>query len=176
MAEDRKRRFERLALPHLDAAYNLARWLAGDATQADDLVQEAYLRAWRYFDTFRGEDMRLWLLTIVRNCFMTWARQSRTGLVFSAEPPEDSAQPLWTGEQHDPEALLLADVDSTRVNQLVAELPVEQREVLLLREVEELSYLDIASITGLPVGTVMSRLSRARAALRQLWRKDGAGE
>lgn len=177
MANDRRRRFEALALPHMDAAYNLARWLSGGGAEAEDLVQEAYLRAWRYFDAFRGDDMRVWLLTIVRNCFMSWARSARPGrMIYSADVPEDDAEPLWTAGEPDPEALLLSEADAVRVNQVMAELPLEQREVLLLREVEELSYQEIATVIGVPVGTVMSRLSRARASLRQRWFEGGRDE
>ncbi len=172
--DDRKRRFELLALPHLDAAYNLARWLAGNASEAEDLVQETYLRAYRYFDSFQGGDMRVWLLTILRNNFSTWARQSRGGrMIYVADLPAEDLDaphaPLWSSPGRDPEALLQQGDDADRVNELMERLPAEHRTVLLLREVEELSYQEIATITGVPVGTVMSRLARARAALRQQW-------
>jgi len=179
--DDRKRRFELLALPHLDAAYNLARWLAGNASEAEDVVQEAYLRAYRYFDRYQGGDMRVWLLTIVRNCFSTWVQQSRSGRTsYVAELPMESAsepqEPLWSSPVHDPEALLLHGDDSLRVNALMQKLPADFREVLLLREVEELSYREIAAVLGVPVGTVMSRLARARATLRRCWFAEDAKE
>jgi RNA polymerase sigma-70 factor (ECF subfamily) len=176
MAHDpRRREFELLALPHLDAAYNLARWLSGNRADAEDIVQEAYLRGWRYFSGYRGGDMRVWLLAIVRTCFMTWMKDNRSPrLVFFAEEPAGAeAQTAWAASPHDPEALLLDRVDGAIVTQLMARLPGEYREVLLLREVEDFSYQDIAEITGTPIGTVMSRLARARAGLRKLWREAG---
>ena len=167
---DRKRRFELLALPHLDAAYNLARWLAGNATDAEDVVQDAYLRAYRYFDSFQGGEFRVWLLTIVRNSFLDWIKENRSArLLFQAEPADESDDPLWTARPRDPEALLLDSIDSETLQHLMQRLPLEYREVLLLREVEDLSYKEIAAITTTPTGTVMSRLSRARLALRKLW-------
>ncbi len=179
--DDQRRRFELLALPHLDAAYNLARWLTGSVADAEDVVQEAYLRAYRFFDTFRGDNIRVWLLTIVRNAFHTWVKENRSPrLGFVAELPEpDSAEDeriLWGSPQADPETLLLRDIDHATVGRLMQRLPAAYREILLLREVEELSYRDIADITGTPVGTVMSRLSRAREALRRLWYGEAAKE
>jgi RNA polymerase sigma-70 factor (ECF subfamily) len=172
--DDRKRRFELLALPHLDAAYNLARWLAGNQTDAEDVVQDAYLRAYRYFDAFQGGNFRVWLLTIVRNCFMTWVRENRSArLVFHADPPTgetaETEETAWAQRPRDPEAMLLDSIDSQTLSRLMDRLPTEYREVLLLREVEDLPYKDIAEVTGVPIGTVMSRLSRARLALRRLW-------
>jgi RNA polymerase sigma factor (sigma-70 family) len=177
--DDTRRRFELLALPHLDAAYNLARWLTGNAADAEDVVQEAYLRAYRFFDGFRGDNIRVWLLSIVRNSFYTWARENRSPrLGFVAEMPEpDSVEDervLWGSPQSDPEALLLRDIDHATVGRLMQRLPSSYREILLLREVEELSYRDIATVTGKPIGTVMSRLSRARDALRGLWHGEAA--
>lgn len=173
-ADDRKRRFELLALPHLDAAYNLARWLAGNAADAEDVVQDAYLRAYRYFDAWQGGNFRVWLLTIVRNSFMTWARQNRSPrLVFQGESQATAGDagdvPLWGTGPRDPEALLLESLDSRTLVDLMQRLPPEYREVLLLREVEDLSYKEIATVTAVPIGTVMSRLARARLALRRLW-------
>jgi RNA polymerase sigma-70 factor, ECF subfamily len=173
-SDDRKHRFERLALPHLDATYNLARWLTGKASDAEDLVQETYLRAYRYFDSFQGGDMRVWLLTILRNSFATWAREHRGGRInYVAElPAEDLASPhapLWASPASDPDAIISSRADGRQLNAVMERLPPDFREVLLLREVEELSYREIAEITGVPVGTVMSRLARARAALRRHW-------
>jgi RNA polymerase sigma-70 factor (ECF subfamily) len=170
--DDGRRQFELLALPHLDAAYNLARWLAGNAEDASDVVQEAYLRAFRYFGAYKGGNMRVWLLTIVRNSFMTWVRENRSArLVFSGDSPvfEDAEETLWGTRPRDPEALLAASIDAATLDRLMGRLPPEHREVLVLRELEDMSYRDIATVTGVPVGTVMSRLSRARLALRRLW-------
>jgi RNA polymerase sigma factor (sigma-70 family) len=179
--DDPRRRFELLALPHLDAAYNLARWLTGSTADAEDVVQEAYLRAYRFFDTFRGDNIRVWLLTIVRNAFHTWVKENRSPrLGFVAELPEpvnaEDERILWGMAQVDPETQMLRDLDHAAVGRLLQQLPSAYREILLLREVEELSYRDIASITGTPVGTVMSRLSRARDALRRLWHGETANE
>jgi RNA polymerase sigma-70 factor (ECF subfamily) len=168
-ADERRRRFELLALPHLDAAFGLARWLAGNADDADDVAQEAYLRAFRHFDTFRGDDMRVWLLAIVRNSFVTWAGRNRSArLQFAAETVEHDA-PIWGEAPADPETLLLRRADSATIERLLAALPAEYREVLVLREIEELSYRQIAQVIAAPEGTVMSRLARARARLRRLW-------
>lgn len=175
MTDPRRQRFERLALPHLDAAYNLARWLCSDPAKAEDLVQDSYLRAWRYFDAFRGDDMRVWLLAILRNRFVTsMGRAVADRITYTDELPE--TDPIWTQPSPNAEAVLMADADAARVNRLVAALPAEQKEVLLLREVEDLSYADIARITEVPVGTVMSRLARARTALRRSWNAEDARE
>lgn len=172
--EDRRRRFELLALPHLDAAYNLARWLAGNPTDAEDVVQDAYLRAYRYFDAFQGGNFRVWLLTIVRNAFVTWVKENRSGrMVFVPDTPlaetADTEETTWGSRTRDPEALLMDSIDSQALSRLMEKLPSEYREVLLLREVEDLAYKEIAAVIGVPMGTVMSRLSRARLALRKLW-------
>jgi len=158
--DDRHRRFEAQALPHLDAAYNLARWLSRSPADADDIVQDALLRAFRGFDGFRGGDARAWLLAIVRNCWRSagsaTTRRGHTELddaIADAAPgPEEAA--AQTGERR-------------RLNVLIARLPDDFREVLILRELEDLSYKEIAEITGAPIGTVMSRLARARTMLRE---------
>jgi RNA polymerase sigma-70 factor, ECF subfamily len=172
--DDRRRRFELLALPHLDAAYNLARWLAGNTTDAEDVVQDAYLRAFRYFDAFQGGNFRVWLLTIVRNAFMTWVKENRSSrMTFVPATPAaetaDNEEIMWGSRPRDPEALLLESIDSQTLSRLMEQLPAEYRELLLLREVEDLAYKEIAEVTGVPMGTVMSRLSRARLSLRKLW-------
>src|SRR5271165_5990391 len=164
--EDRRRRFELLALPHLDAAFNLARWLAGNTTDAEDVVQDAYLRAYRYFDAFQGGNFRVWLLTIVRNSFLDWLKDNRSGRQMFQPAPADMD---WADPAPSAEAMLLDRVDSDTLNTLVSQLPAEYREVLILREIEDLSYKDIAAVTATPAGTVMSRLSRARLALRKAW-------
>jgi len=158
--DDRRRRFEAQALPHLDAAYNLARWLSRSQADADDIVQDAMLRAFRAFDGFRGGDAKAWLLTIVRNCWRSAGtatkRRGHTSLddqnLIADDNPEGSA--IQAGTRR-------------RLDVLVAGLPEEFREVLILREMEDLSYREIAEITGAPIGTVMSRLARARAILRE---------
>jgi RNA polymerase sigma-70 factor (ECF subfamily) len=165
-ADDRRRRFELLAMPHLDAAFNLARWLAGNITDAEDVVQDAYLRAFRYLDAFRGDNFRVWLLTIVRNSFLDWLKDNRSGRQLF-QPVADDMD--WADPSPGAEAMLLERVDSETLNTLMVRLPAEYREILILREIEDLSYKDIAAITAIPVGTVMSRLSRARLALRKAW-------
>jgi RNA polymerase sigma-70 factor (ECF subfamily) len=164
--EDRNRRFELLAMPHLDAAYNLARWLTGNTADAEDVVQDAYLRAFRYLDAFRGDNFRVWLLTIVRNSFLDWLKDNRSGRQLFQPAPADQQ---WTDPAPSAEAMLLDRVDSETLGVLMAQLPAEFREVLILREIEDLSYKDIAAVTGIPTGTVMSRLARARLALRKAW-------
>ncbi|HEY0185606.1 MAG TPA: sigma-70 family RNA polymerase sigma factor [Rhodopila sp.] len=153
-------------MPHLDAAFSLARWLTGNTADAEDVVQDAYLRAFRYLDAFRGGNFRVWLLTIVRNSFLDWLKDNRSGRqLFQPAPPDMDR----TDPSPGPEAMLLDRVDSETLGRLMALLPAEYREVLVLREIEDLSYKDIAAVTGVPAGTVMSRLSRARLALRRAW-------
>ena len=167
MATDgRNRHFELLAMPHLDAAFNLARWLTGNTADAEDVVQDAYLRAYRYLDTFRGDNFRVWLLTIVRNSFLDWLKDNRSGRQIFQPVPADID---WTDPSPSQEAMLLDRVNSETLAMLMATLPAEYREVLILREIEDLCYKDIATVTGMPSGTVMSRLSRARLALRKAW-------
>ena len=179
--DDRRRRFELLALPHLDAAYNLARWLARNPSDAEDVVQDAYLRAFRYFDTFQGVNFRVWLLTIVRNAFVNWVKENRSGrMVFLPDTPvadtAETEETMWGSRPRDPEALLLESIDSQTLSRLMEQLPAEYREVLLLREVEDLAYKEIATVTGAPIGTVMSRLARARLSLRNLWLRQAETE
>jgi RNA polymerase sigma-70 factor (ECF subfamily) len=164
--DSRNRRFELLAMPHLDAAFNLARWLTGNTDDAQDVVQDAYLRAFRYLDAFRGDNFRVWLLTIVRNSFLDWLKDNRTGRQLFQPASADAD---WTDPAPSAEAMLLDRVDTETLNTLMAKLPAEYREVLILREIEGLSYKDIAQVTGMAPGTVMSRLSRARLALRRAW-------
>lgn len=169
-AAERLRRFEQLMLPHIDAATNLARWLMPAGADARDLVQEAYLRAYRSFDSFQGDTPRAWLLAIVRNTCFTARAKAR---VHQCEEPFDDethemASAPWPGGScaaHDPLALLERRTELELLQRLIRTLPDEYREILLLREVEELSYKEIAGILGVPVGTVMSRLARARAFL-----------
>ncbi|MFN7943870.1 MAG: sigma-70 family RNA polymerase sigma factor [Blastocatellia bacterium] len=157
-------RFEQAVLPHLDAAYNLARWLTRNDHDAEDVVQEAYLRALKFFGGFRGGDGRAWLLTIVRHTCYTWLAQNR-----KHELTADADEEAQEVESHDPnpETALLQSMDQQMLKQALEALPVEFREVIILRELEGLSYKEIADLASLPVGTVMSRLARARRRLQQ---------
>jgi RNA polymerase sigma-70 factor, ECF subfamily len=162
--QDKLARFEQCMMPHMAAAYNLARWLAGNEPDAQDVVQEAFLRGFKFFGGFRGGDSRAWLLRIVRNSFYDWLRkQRRTKL----ETPFDEQVHEAAAVSPGPDAALLAKADKEMVNQAIEALPVEYREVLVLRELEGLAYKEIADIAALPIGTVMSRLARAREQLRQ---------
>jgi RNA polymerase sigma-70 factor (ECF subfamily) len=161
--KDRLARFEQTVLPHLDAAYNLARWLTRNEHDAEDVVQEAYLRAFRFFDGFHGVDGRPWLLAIVRNTCHTWLAQNRP----VATTPLDEEQHAVASAVPDPEAGLIQREDQQLLRQALEELPAEFREVIVLRELEGLSYKEIAGIAGIPLGTVMSRLARARERLQQ---------
>jgi RNA polymerase sigma-70 factor (ECF subfamily) len=167
--QDEQQRFAAIVLPHLDPAYNLARWLTRDADQAVDAVQEATLRAWQFFAGYRGPDAKPWFLRIVRNTVLTW-REKQSGakvVPFSALEREDGSsvvdQVASPGE--DPEGALLRAEDAAMVDRLIARLPPAFREVLVLRELEELSYREIAEVVQAPIGTVMSRLARARQLL-----------
>jgi RNA polymerase sigma-70 factor (ECF subfamily) len=181
--EIKARRFEQTIMPHLDAAYNLARWLTRNDSDAQDVVQDAYLRAFKYFDSFQGENPSAWLLAIVRNTCFTWMRRNRPSeeVVASELVDDESAsnsEPLLGGGSRalatDPETLLIEGRDRAEVNALVAKLPPEFREVIVLREIEDLSYREIADIVGIPIGTVMSRLSRARKLLHDAWYRQQA--
>ncbi len=165
MAEPNKlASFEDAVLPHLAAAYNLARWLARNDHDAEDLVQEAYLRAFKSFDAFRGGDGRAWLLTIVRNTCYTWLKQNRR-----EEFREVFDEEIHTieNDSSNPEALMLETADAQLLEEALEELPLEFREVIILREIEGMSYKEIAQMAGVPVGTVMSRLARARERLER---------
>jgi RNA polymerase sigma-70 factor (ECF subfamily) len=171
--DDKRVRFEAQVLPHLDAAYRFARWLARGRGDAEDVVQDAMLRALRAFDSVRASDCKAWLLTIVRNChFTAVSRQQRRPFV---PLPEDEAahgeEALYSTLPAPEAASLQRDAECT-VDRLLATLSEEQREVLVLREIEEMDYREIATITNVPMGTVMSRLARARAALKTSWLKD----
>ena len=156
--------FEQAVLPHLDAAYNLARWLTRNEQDAEDVVQEAYLRAFRFFAGFRGGDARAWLLRIVRNTCYTWLHVNRP-LQDATEYDENHFPP--DSRAPNPEELVLQSDSGTLMRKALEKLPPSFREVLILRELEGMSYKEIADITGMPTGTVMSSLSRARGRLRQ---------
>ena len=162
--DEKRRRFEALAMPHLDAAYNLARWLTRGGAEADDIVQEAMLRAFRSFDGFRGEAVRPWLLAIVRNCHRSALEQRKR---HAAMPLGETDDTEIAAEDPTPEASAIQTGDGRRLDTAIAALPDEFREVVILRELEEMSYRDIAATTGAPIGTVMSRLARGRALLRE---------
>jgi len=172
-------RFREAALPHLDAVYTLARYLLREPADAEDAVQECYLRALRHFDTFRGDDIKPWLLAILRNvCHVEFKRRSRFVLCdvnAEAENP-DGAIPMWQKVQESPETEMVQKSDARTMQDLVTALPEAFREVILLREVENLSYRQIADVLNVPVGTVMSRLARARATLREAWLKAAPEE
>jgi RNA polymerase sigma factor (sigma-70 family) len=169
---DGAQRFERLLIPHLTAGYNLARWLTRNEHDAEDLVQDAYLRAFRAFDGYRGGNPRAWLLTIVRNTCFAWLRRQHGHAVDPA--PDDDIDALADDSAAGPEALVLRQADGQLLRGALEELPVEYREAVILRELEGLSYKEIAEVVGVPLGTVMSRLSRARRQLQQaILRRSG---
>lgn len=157
-----KIRFEQLVLPHLDSALNLARWLLRNRADAEDVVQEAMLRAYRFFDKFRGGDARAWLLQIVRNSCYTWFEKNR-----SSEAMTEFDEELHHRPEASPEALAAQADERQRLMLALESLPARSREVLVLRELEGCSYKEIAEITGTPIGTVMSSLSRARDRLQR---------
>jgi RNA polymerase sigma factor (sigma-70 family) len=165
--------FQQAILPHLDAAYTLARYLTRRNDVAEDIVQEAALRAYRSIEGQRGENARAWLLAIVRNCFLTWqAREgSRPFPGNEGSPPSSLIEGKLTdeAEQETPESLLIRHDESRALRSLIEQLPHSFREVLVLRDIEDMSYRDIASITGVPIGTVMSRLARARKMFAAAW-------
>jgi len=163
---ERRQRFERVVLPHLDAAYNLARWITRNDHDAQDVVQEAVLRAYRFFDGLRGEP-KPWLLAIVRNSCLSWLQVNRPAdlaafddRVVEPEAPDEAG----------PEAQAMRAVDRRMLNDAIAALPAQFREVLVLRELEDLSYREIARVADIPIGTVMSRLARARRLLGEFVR------
>ena len=162
--QERLELFEQRVLPHLDAAYNLARWLAGNDHDAQDVAQEACLRAFKFFGSFRGENARAWLLSIVRNTFYTWWRKNRPTqqMVEIDDETLDMEDPSAIAEAVNPQ---FADADAVR--RAIADLPVEFREIVILREMEGFSYKEIAELAEVPIGTVMSRLARARKLLQK---------
>ncbi len=162
--QDKQARFEETIMPHLDAAYNLARWLTRNEHDAEDVAQDAVLRAFKFFGGFHGGNSRSWLLAIVRNTAYTWLQKNRKHELATA----------FSEEEHDvedlasnPEVLLLKHADHQEIMRAVEQLPVEFREVIILRELEGMSYKEIAEMSDVPIGTVMSRLARARKQLEQ---------
>jgi RNA polymerase sigma factor (sigma-70 family) len=169
---DRTRRFREAALPHLDDAFTLARYLLRDTADAEDAVQECFLRALRHFDSYRGPAMKPWLLTILRNvCNAEFARRSAQPLPPDCKEDTHGVDdpPLWQEPQASPEAALLRQRDDDALRRLIAALPAQYRETIVLRDINDLSYRDIADVLGVPIGTVMSRLARAREMLRERW-------
>jgi RNA polymerase sigma-70 factor (ECF subfamily) len=160
-----RERFEQTVLPHLDAAYNLARWLTRNEQDAQDVAQEAFLRAFRFFDRYQGGSARAWLLTIVRNTCYTWLHKNRQSV--STELFDEEIHHPELSSDADPEVQALAAADKVTLSRALEELPDVFREALVLREMEGMSYREIADVTAVSLGTVMSRLARGRTRLRQ---------
>jgi len=178
--ETKARQFRELALPYLDDAYNFARWLTRNSQDAEDVVQDAYMRAFQFFDGFRGANPRAWILTIVRNSYYARLRKAQSQAAVGptaasigdvGEDQDVSEQELSDPDQGDAETLLIRKTEADALHSFIAALPSAFRETLVLREMEELSYQQIAGITGAPIGTVMSRLARARGLLQKAWVK-----
>jgi RNA polymerase sigma-70 factor, ECF subfamily len=161
---ERLKLFEQTVLPHLDAAYNLARWLTGNDHDAQDVAQEASLRAFKFFGSFRGENARAWLLSIVRNTFYTWLRKNRP-LEKTVDIDDETLEIEDVSAEAEAAGPQFADADAVR--RAIADLPVEFREIVILREMEGFSYKEIADLAEVPIGTVMSRLARARKLLQK---------
>ena len=177
IAQRRQRsRFETVVLPHLDAAYSLARWLTRNDADAADVVQEAYLRAFRYFDSYREGDAKSWVLKIVRRTCYSWIERNRPADVIPLEADGEIEDSIAPEVASNTEALLQSRSDLRRLDQLIEALPAPLREVIVLRELHELGYHEIAEVTGVPIGTVMSRLHRARSALRRAWDEKEIGD
>jgi RNA polymerase sigma factor (sigma-70 family) len=179
------RRFEQLIMPHLDSAHNLARWLVHNDSDAEDIVQEACLRAYKYLDGFEGGDPTGWLLAIVRNTTFSWMklkrrREAQTDCAAVDEEVLDCEAPAIGGGSQalskDPETLLIESREWMRLNKLIQQLSAKHREMVVLRDIEDLSYREIAAIVGVPIGTVMSRLCRARRLLQERWARAQPSE
>ena len=170
-------RFRAAALPYLDDVYTLARYLLRNTADAEDAAQECYLRAFRHFETFRGGPIKPWLFAILRNvCRAEYARRGAlTAVVDNLDEAEDKSDGLWSEAQSSPETETLQRLDGESMQRLITQLPDAFREALVLREVNDLSYREIADVTGVPVGTVMSRLARARGLLRTAWLAEEKG-
>jgi RNA polymerase sigma factor (sigma-70 family) len=159
--------FEQLILPHLNAAYNLARWLTRNEPDAQDVVQEAYLRAFRFFGGYQGGDAKSWLLTVVRNTFYTWRHREKRMETIPFDEITHSPHLSAAGETPNAEQQLVHEARADALRACIEALPLEYREVLVMRELEEMPYRQIAEVVALPIGTVMSRLSRARKRLEE---------
>ncbi len=167
---DKRQRFEQLVLPHLDAAYNFARWLCDSTTDAEDIAQEALLLAFRGFDEWRGDGIKAWLFTIVRNCHHSAARRTvPKSRVTDAIDEAATVTPGALVSADSPELAAIAAEQTRALDAILRDLPADFRAVLVLREMEGLSYREIAAVVGVPIGTVMSRLARAREALKCRW-------
>jgi RNA polymerase sigma-70 factor (ECF subfamily) len=173
--DTKRARFEGSVGPYLSAAYNLARWLTRDQHDAEDVLQEALLRAFTFFDGLRGSDARAWILKIVRNTCFTWLQANRPAelIMVDALELDELPAPQYGGLDDDPETLALRKTAAAELQEALAGLPAPLREVLVLREIEGLSYKEIAAIIDAPIGTVMSRLARGRADLRYVLRHSG---
>ena len=174
-SQEKLHRFEEEISPHLKSAYNLARWLTRSHEDSEDIVQEAFLRAFSAFESFRGEDGKPWLLAILRNvCKAEFARRSAVPASSEGRDDDRVEDPpaIWQGPQPSPEVELLQRSDGQRIRRLVAELPQPFREAVVLRDINNLSYREIAEVAGIPLGTVMSRLARARSMLRAAWKGE----
>ena len=183
MADPKARRFEQLIMPHLDSAYNLARWLTRNDADAQDVVQESCMRAFKYFDGFDGQYANAWLLKIVRNTCFNWLRINRPSeatLALDDDLDEIDRDPAAmainaNGLGRSPEELVVIRRDAERLHHAIEALPPSYREILILREMDDLPYREIASIVGVPIGTVMSRLARARGLLQAALRNSADG-
>jgi RNA polymerase sigma-70 factor (ECF subfamily) len=169
--DERARRFREAALPYLDDVYSLARYLLHDGADAEDAAQECCLRALRHFDSYRGPAMKPWLFAILRNiCRGEFSRRSSAPLGMDSQTePNAEAAPLWQEAQPSVESEIVRERDAQTIRRLVAQLPEPFRETIVLREISDLSYREIAEVVDAPVGTVMSRLARARSMLREAW-------
>lgn len=170
VAKPNRAEFERAVLPHFDAAYNLARWLTRNVADAEDVVQEAYMRAFKFFGGFNGGDCRAWMLRIVRNTCYSWLEKNRSPVLVY-----ELSEELSDGRPSGPEVEMIENAERHRLRQTIKELPASFREVVVLRDIEELSYKEIALVTDLPIGTVMSRLARGRERLHKQMNFHEAG-
>ncbi|KRB55199.1 RNA polymerase subunit sigma-24 [Rhizobium sp. Root708] len=182
LSADLALRFQQTILPHMDACYNFARFLSRDADAAQDILQDAFLRAYRSFATYRGGDSRAWIFAIVRNCYLAWQQKGRRRARFETPLDESGADseetlPHEIASQEDTaETAMIRESESDRVRRVISMLPDAMREVLVLREMEELSYRQIAEVIDSPIGTVMSRIARARREFAEAWAALGDGE
>ena len=169
-------KFKQNVVPQLDAAYNFARFLSRDADAAQDIVQEAFLRAYRSFAGYRGGDARAWIFAIVRNCYQSWLmdrrRKARLEVDYHGEGDSEELISTIPSDEDTPEAMLVRKAEAKTVRLILNTMPRAFREILVLREIEELSYQQISEVTALPIGTVMSRLARARKAFGDAWRRE----